>query len=608
MNATKLIYRNIVEKPRKEIRRNLYIAVIATALMAQFTTGFSQNVGISSTGATPHTSAGLDINFPNKGLLIPRVNLLSNTDAVTITTPANSLLVYNTNASMTSGSIGYWYWDGAKWVKLLSSASAAAWTILGNAGTTRGTHFFGTTDSAGLSLRTNNISAINIDSLQKVGIGTNSPTNTLHVFGNVNPVRIQGLQGGIPSDSVLTVDGTGVVHMRDATIFGGGVPGWTLTGNSGRVDGTDFIGTTDNVPFSIRVNNSQSGRLDNTLNNAFYGYQAGNVNTTGSNNIFMGSYAGLTNTTGRNNLMIGFNAGQSNTTGEDNLMIGFQTGYFNTASANHFVGNFAGFSNTTGADNTANGFQSLYANTTGGGNTATGSLSLKQNTTGAGNTATGSYALYSNTTGASNTTINYYEKSGVNAFSRSTLSSPTDALPVTFLLFNASCTGDYVSLTWKTAREVNTKNFLVEVSQDGFVWRPITSVSAKGTSDNGHMYTFVNNSLASTNSFYRIVAYDINNRKTVSSVIKSGCGVIEDFKIWPNPVNSLANVSIRSIQFAQAKLTLYDSKGLLLQTQQSKILPGNNQLQINMSHLLQGTYLLYVTWGTTSKMIKLNKL
>jgi hypothetical protein len=209
---------------------------------------------------------------------------------------------------------------------------------------------------------------------------------------------------------------------------------------------------------------------------------------------------------------------------------------------------------------------------------------------------------------ASNTTINYYEKSGVNAFSRSTLSSPTDALPVTFLLFNASCTGDYVSLTWKTAREVNTKNFLVEVSQDGFVWRPITSVSAKGTSDNGHMYTFVNNSLASTNSFYRIVAYDINNRKTVSSVIKSGCGVIEDFKIWPNPVNSLANVSIRSIQFAQAKLTLYDSKGLLLQTQQSKILPGNNQLQINMSHLLQGTYLLYVTWGTTSKMIKLNKL
>lgn len=402
MNATKLIYRNIVEKPRKEIRRNLYIAVIATALMAQFTTGFSQNVGISSTGATPHTSAGLDINFPNKGLLIPRVNLLSNTDAVTITTPANSLLVYNTNASMTSGSIGYWYWDGAKWVKLLSSASAAAWTILGNAGTTRGTHFFGTTDSAGLSLRTNNISAINIDSLQKVGIGTNSPTNTLHVFGNVNPVRIQGLQGGIPSDSVLTVDGTGVVHMRDATIFGGGVPGWTLTGNSGRVDGTDFIGTTDNVPFSIRVNNSQSGRLDNTLNNAFYGYQAGNVNTTGSNNIFMGSYAGLTNTTGRNNLMIGFNAGQSNTTGEDNLMIGFQTGYFNTASANHFVGNFAGFSNTTGADNTANGFQSLYANTTGGGNTATGSLSLKQNTTGAGNTATGSYALYSNTTGAAN--------------------------------------------------------------------------------------------------------------------------------------------------------------------------------------------------------------
>ena len=35
--------------------------------------------------------------------------------------------------------------------------------------------------------------------------------------------------------------------------------GWELTGNAGTVDGTNFIGTTDNVPFNIKVNNQKAG-------------------------------------------------------------------------------------------------------------------------------------------------------------------------------------------------------------------------------------------------------------------------------------------------------------------------------------------------------------
>ena len=31
--------------------------------------------------------------------------------------------------------------------------------------------------------------------------------------------------------------------------------GWSLLGNAGTVDGTNFIGTTDNVPLNLRVNN-----------------------------------------------------------------------------------------------------------------------------------------------------------------------------------------------------------------------------------------------------------------------------------------------------------------------------------------------------------------
>jgi len=72
---------------------------------------FSQNVGINSTGALPNNSAMLDVSATNKGVLFPNVNLLSNTDAATIPTPATGLMVWNTNTGMPCGA-GYYYNSG----------------------------------------------------------------------------------------------------------------------------------------------------------------------------------------------------------------------------------------------------------------------------------------------------------------------------------------------------------------------------------------------------------------------------------------------------------------------------------------------------------------
>lgn len=74
----------------------------------------AQNVGINETGAAPENSAILDVSSPDKGVLVPRVALTSATDAVTIASPAVSLLIYNTatagvNPNMVSP--GYYYWD-----------------------------------------------------------------------------------------------------------------------------------------------------------------------------------------------------------------------------------------------------------------------------------------------------------------------------------------------------------------------------------------------------------------------------------------------------------------------------------------------------------------
>lgn len=89
----------------------LFISIFCNQISAQ------QGVAVNSDGTAPHSSAMLDVKSTNKGMLVPRVSLLSPTDIVTIPTPANSLLVYNTNvnkAQMPDGE-GFYYWDINIW-------------------------------------------------------------------------------------------------------------------------------------------------------------------------------------------------------------------------------------------------------------------------------------------------------------------------------------------------------------------------------------------------------------------------------------------------------------------------------------------------------------
>src|SRR5437762_12584790 len=120
--------------------------LISSALfMASWQFASAQNVGINPGGSTPNSSSILDLNTGNtytnpngRGLLIPNVALTSTAAQNPVTSPATSLLVYNT-ATASSGSTavfpGYYYWDGAKWVAI-GGNGGKDWALLGNAGTT----------------------------------------------------------------------------------------------------------------------------------------------------------------------------------------------------------------------------------------------------------------------------------------------------------------------------------------------------------------------------------------------------------------------------------------------------------------------------------------
>jgi len=74
------------------------------------------NIGI---GISPDPSAILEVQSTNQGVLVPRIQLVSESVSDPVENPVISLLVYNTNNSLSKGE-GFYYWTGTRWASILS--------------------------------------------------------------------------------------------------------------------------------------------------------------------------------------------------------------------------------------------------------------------------------------------------------------------------------------------------------------------------------------------------------------------------------------------------------------------------------------------------------
>lgn len=124
----------------------MYCKAITSFFVFLLFSGFlqAQSVGINSTGANADGSAMLDVVSTTKGLLVPRMTAAQ---IAAIASPATGLLAFQTD-----GTAGYYYYTGSAWAPLFSPSTG--WGLTGNAGTTAGTNFIGTTDAQDLVVKT----------------------------------------------------------------------------------------------------------------------------------------------------------------------------------------------------------------------------------------------------------------------------------------------------------------------------------------------------------------------------------------------------------------------------------------------------------------------
>src|SRR6185312_4198390 len=136
---------------------------------------FAQSVGMNSSGATPSANAVLDLNTGNaynQGLLVPHVELPASLTtfglASSATTKDSGMIVFNSIS--TRHPIGYYYWNGTTWV----SVTGSNWLLTGNAGTTPGTNYLGTSDAQALEFQ--------VDAQKSGWLDYATPYNTTYGF------------------------------------------------------------------------------------------------------------------------------------------------------------------------------------------------------------------------------------------------------------------------------------------------------------------------------------------------------------------------------------------------------------------------------------------
>ena len=263
------------------------------------------------------------------GIIAPRIKG-SELRAKTYTAAQTGAIIYATEADSSPAGqtinvtgIGYYYFDGDKWIKM----NGEDWHTIGNAGTTVGTNFLGTTDDVDLMFKRNNVQAGLLNNAkQNTAFGVNSLPSTTATYTTQNvAIGTNAMSASVSNTSVAV----GVETLQNTT-----------SASYGNVAiGFQAMQKATNAQTSIAIGNrAMAGGSGDGMRDIGIGERTLYNNTDGKLCVAIGDNAMLANTTGNRNIAIGASSLTTNQSGGQNIAIGDNAGNSITGSGNIVIG------------------------------------------------------------------------------------------------------------------------------------------------------------------------------------------------------------------------------------------------------------------------------
>ena len=174
-----------------------------------------------------------------------------------------------------------------------------------------------------------------------------------------------------------------------------------------------------------------------------------------------------------------------------------------------------------------------------------------------------------------------------------TIACPFNPLPVQLKYFAAKkMSNGQVQLTWATATEQNTKNFIIERSADGINFTEINRVAAAGNSNTEVKYNTLDVNPIMGKNFYRMRQTDIDGASMYSNIVLINMSTTTArVDIFPNPAHGTANINLNNLPVNNNSIVVFDITGKAV-INLAKI--TGNTVKMNIASLQPGTYFVKV--------------
>jgi hypothetical protein len=167
-------------------------------------------------------------------------------------------------------------------------------------------------------------------------------------------------------------------------------------------------------------------------------------------------------------------------------------------------------------------------------------------------------------------------------------------LPATGMQLNAALNGNDVQLNWKTASEINTKEFQIERSSDGVNFSVVGTKAAMGNSVVESNYAHTDFNMQAPVYYYRLRLLDEDGSYKFSNIaVVRKAGSIKGVRVFPNPA-----VSNMSVEFSNVKgaylISLYNMGGQEVASQRAVVQYNVQYVNVNRNNLPAGTYIMKI--------------